>query len=63
MAEGLDALGVVGVVEGMDLSRVPVSVEPQGEAVGWRADGRGYYTSSEDAQGVRATLNAVECQP
>ncbi len=41
---------------------VPVSAEPQGEAVAWRADGRGYYTSSEQAQGIKPTLDAVECQ-
>jgi hypothetical protein len=40
---------------------VPVSVEAQGEAVAWRADGRGYYTSSEEASGVKPTLNSVEC--
>lgn len=41
---------------------VPVSAEQQGEAVAWRADGRGYFTASEEV-GVKPTLNAVECQP
>ena len=42
---------------------VPVAPEVQGEAVAWRADGRGYYTSSEEAHGVKPTLDSVECQP
>jgi hypothetical protein len=46
-----------------EAKEVPVSAEVQGEAVAWRADGRGYYTSSEEAQGVKPTLDAVECQP
>ncbi|MBX3156414.1 MAG: hypothetical protein KF773_10475 [Deltaproteobacteria bacterium] len=29
--------------------RMPVADEPQGEAVAWRADGRGYFTVSEGA--------------
>lgn len=29
--------------------RVPYKVEPQGEAVAWKADGSGYYTTSEVA--------------
>lgn len=37
---------------------VPVAFEPQGEAVCWRADGRGYFTASE---GSGAPLNAVAC--
>lgn len=41
---------------------VPVAAEQQGEAVAWRADGRGYFTASEEA-GVKPTLNRVECQP
>ncbi|MBS1148964.1 MAG: hypothetical protein H6Q89_662 [Myxococcaceae bacterium] len=41
---------------------VPVSAEQQGEAVAWRADGRGYFTASEEV-GVKPTLNRVECQP
>ncbi len=41
---------------------VPVSAEQQGEAVAWRADGRGYFTASEEV-GVKPTLNKVECQP
>jgi hypothetical protein len=45
-----------------DPKEVPVSAEPQGEAVGWRPDGRGYYTSSEAAKGVTPTLNVVECE-
>lgn len=41
---------------------VPVAAEQQGEAVAWRADGRGYFTASEEV-GVKPTLNRVECQP
>ncbi len=41
---------------------VPVSAEQQGEAVAWRADGRGYFTASEEV-GIKPTLNKVECQP
>ncbi len=41
---------------------VPVSAEQQGEAVAWRADGRGYFTASEEV-GVKPGLNRVECQP
>lgn len=41
---------------------VPVAAEQQGEAVTWRADGRGYFTASEEV-GVKPTLNRVECQP
>jgi hypothetical protein len=41
---------------------VPVSAEQQGEAVAWKADGRGYFTASEEV-GVKPTLNRVECQP
>ena len=41
---------------------VPVSPEQQGEAVAWRADGRGYFTASEQV-GEKPTLNRVECRP
>ncbi len=41
---------------------VPVSAEQQGEAVAWQADGRGYFTASEEV-GAKPTLNRVECQP
>lgn len=37
---------------------VPVLAERQGEAVGWRADGRGYVTVSE---GATPTLNRFAC--
>jgi hypothetical protein len=37
---------------------VPVLAERQGEAVGWRADGRGYVTVSE---GANPTLNRFGC--
>jgi len=30
--------------------------EPQGEALCWQADGKGYYTTSEEAQGIEAHL-------
>jgi hypothetical protein len=35
---------------------VPYVVEPQGEAVGWSADGQGYYTVSEEPLGIPARL-------
>jgi hypothetical protein len=35
---------------------VPYILEPQGEAVGWKADGKGYYTISEEFGGVPARL-------
>jgi hypothetical protein len=38
---------------------VPVASEPQGEAVAYRRDGRGYFTASE---GTNVPLNAVNCQ-
>jgi hypothetical protein len=40
--------------------RVPVAREPQGEAVGWAADGSGYYTTSEKPN---ATLQAIYWYP
>lgn len=39
--------------------RLPVLPERQGEAAGWRADGRGYVTVSE---GVGAALNRYGCE-
>lgn len=35
---------------------VPYILEPQGEAVGWKADGKGYFTISEEFGGVPARL-------
>ena len=37
---------------------VPVAAEPQGEAITWSADGRGYFTSSE---GAAQNLARVAC--
>ncbi len=36
--------------------RVPYLLEPQGEAVCWKADGMGYYTLSEERFGISARL-------
>lgn len=36
--------------------RVPYLLEPQGEAVCWKADGMGYYTVSEELFGISAHL-------
>lgn len=36
--------------------RVPYILEPQGEAVAWKADGEGYYTLSEEFMGLAAHL-------
>lgn len=36
--------------------RVPYFLEPQGEAVCWKADGKGYYTLSEERFGISARL-------
>lgn len=36
--------------------RVPYLLEPQGEAVAWKADGEGYYTLSEEFMGLAAHL-------
>ncbi len=36
--------------------RVPYFLEPQGEAVAWKADGEGYYTLSEERFGISARL-------
>ncbi len=36
--------------------RVPYFLEPQGEAVAWKADGEGYYTLSEERFGIQAHL-------
>jgi hypothetical protein len=38
---------------------LPVGVEPQGEAVSFRADGRAYYTTSE---GANPPIHKVSCQ-
>ncbi len=35
---------------------LPYIWEPQGEAVGWKADGNGYYTVSEEFRGIPAHL-------
>ena len=35
---------------------VPYTVEPQGEAVAWAADGSGYFTLSEERNGIPAHL-------
>jgi hypothetical protein len=35
---------------------LPYILEPQGEAIGWKADGMGYYTISEEFQGIPAHL-------
>jgi hypothetical protein len=37
---------------------VPYTMEPQGEAIAWGADGRGYYTTSEEPSGIEATRDA-----
>ncbi|MCB5229644.1 MAG: hypothetical protein GX122_05940 [Candidatus Cloacimonetes bacterium] len=37
-------------------SQVPYQLEPQGEAVTWDAEGKGYWTLSESAKGIPATL-------
>lgn len=36
--------------------RLPYFPEPQGEAIAWRADGSGYYTVSEERDGIPAFL-------
>lgn len=36
--------------------QLPYVPEPQGEAIGWAADGSGYYTLSEEANNVPAVL-------
>lgn len=35
---------------------LPYQTEPQGEAIGWAADGNGYFTLSEEARSIPATL-------
>ena len=35
---------------------LPYVPEPQGEAIGWAADGSGYFTLSEEARSIPATL-------
>ena len=42
----------------------PARPEPQGEAVAWRADGRGYFTASEGAQPPLYLFAAApDCEP
>ena len=36
--------------------RLPYFREPQGEALGWKVDGSGFYTVSEEPQGIEANL-------
>ncbi len=36
--------------------RLPYFREPQGEAIGWNIDGSGYFTLSEEFQGIDASL-------
>ena len=50
-----------GIAEALALAptSLPVAGEPQGEAVAYRPDGRGYLTASE---GVGVPLNAVGCR-
>lgn len=43
-----------------DACEVPFAIEPQGEAVAWKADGSGYLTVSE---GVSAAVNGTSCTP
>lgn len=39
-----------------DTVHLPYILEPQGEAIAWSADGSGYYTVSEEPQGIPAHL-------
>ena len=39
-----------------DPSRIQYSMEPQGEAICWKANGMGYYTVSEELLGIPAHL-------
>ena len=41
---------------------VPLAVEPQGEAVTYAADGRRYFTASEQDETSSVSLNAVDCR-
>jgi len=41
---------------------VPLAVEPQGEAVTYAADGRRYFTASEQDESPSVSLNAVDCR-
>jgi len=41
---------------------VPLAVEPQGEAVAYAADGRRYFTASEQDETPSVSLNAVDCR-
>ena len=36
--------------------RLPYFREPQGEAIGWKVDGSGFYTVSEEPRGIEANL-------
>jgi hypothetical protein len=40
-----------------------IAVEPQGEAIGWSADGAGFYTSSETGGGPSAPINFYSFGP
>ena len=40
----------------VDTATLPYILEPQGEAIAWSADGSGYYTVSEEPQGIPAHL-------
>ena len=42
--------------------QVPLAVEPQGEAVTYAADGRRYFTASEQNESPSVSLNAVDCR-
>ena len=39
-----------------DSANLPYTLEPQGESITWSADGSGYYTVSEEPQGIPAHL-------
>jgi len=54
--------GTVPSVFGATPLRVPVAVEPQGEAVTWALDGRSYFTASETVSGQPVpSLSQVTC--
>ena len=46
----------VGSLLQTEPTRLPYFREPQGEAIGWKIDGSGYYTISEEPQGIEANL-------
>ncbi|HEX3695237.1 MAG TPA: hypothetical protein VH374_07600 [Polyangia bacterium] len=52
---------LVSVFSGAAMT-MPVAAEPQGEAVEYRPDGLGYYTSSETANGITPALSAYACK-